>query len=105
MSLSTTFLKASAFLSLNACHADFSLASIAALSGIAAIETATVAKRATIVWVICFFIMSFRWGLSAEISLLYSKRWSSRPACCLNRAIVEIALSRHDYVGFERCFF
>ena len=28
----------------------------------AAMETAMVAKRTTIVWVICFFIMSFRWG-------------------------------------------
>src|SRR5439155_5723935 len=71
MSLSTTFLKASEFLSLNACQADFSLASIAALSGVAAMETAMVAKKATIVRVICFFIMSFRWG------------WVLKSACCI----------------------
>src|SRR6476620_7570985 len=87
MSLSTTFLKASEFLSLNACQADFSLASIAALSGVAAMETATVAKRATIVRVICFFTMSFRWG------------WVLKSACCIqaggqaNRGPVQIYLN------------
>ena len=47
-SLSTTFLKSAAFLSLKACQADFSLASTVALSGGAAFETAIVASKAVI---------------------------------------------------------
>src|SRR5215510_9304899 len=58
MSLSTSFLNSASFLSLKACQAAFSFPSIAALSGVAAMETAMAPKRTTIAWVMHFFIVS-----------------------------------------------
>src|SRR5262245_45073959 len=45
MSLSTSFLNSASFLSLKACQAAFSFPSIAALSGVAAMETAMAPKE------------------------------------------------------------